>query len=90
MMAIDEAQRSGARFSACCECIKIGQRTIQRWRRDLDAKDMRMGPKTEPKNKLYKLNIRNIQENGVTKRLSGSGFRGRTSAAPASGLRTRS
>ncbi len=54
MMAIDEAQRSGARFSACCECIEIGQRTIQRWRQDLDAEDMRMGPKTEPKNKLCK------------------------------------
>jgi len=54
MMAIDEAQENGARFSACCECINIGQRTIQRWRQDLDAEDMRMGPKTEPKNKLCK------------------------------------
>jgi putative transposase len=54
MMAIDEAQANGARFEACCECIGIGKRTIQRWRRDIDKEDMRMGPKTEPKNKLCK------------------------------------
>ena len=54
MMAIDEAQASGARLEACCECIEIGERTIQRWRKTPSGEDMRMGPKTEPKNKLCK------------------------------------
>ena len=54
MMAIDEAQASGARLNKACQVIHIGVRTIQRWRKDRDAEDMRMGPKTEPKNKLSK------------------------------------
>lgn len=52
MMAVDEAQRGGARLSACSKLIGLGARTIQRWRKDRNADDMRMGPKTEPKNKL--------------------------------------
>ena len=54
MMAIDHAQADGARLSACCEIVGLGERTIQRWRKNRDAEDMRMGPKTEPKNKLCK------------------------------------
>ena len=54
MMAIDEAQASGARLLKCCQLIGLGVRTIQRWRKDLDGDDMRMGPKSEPKNKYSK------------------------------------
>tara|TARA_R110002096_G_scaffold435826_2_gene663498 strand:- start:8719 stop:9582 length:864 start_codon:yes stop_codon:yes gene_type:complete len=54
MMAIDEAQTSGASLAASCRIIDMGVRTIQRWRKDRDAEDMRMGPKTEPVNKLRK------------------------------------
>lgn len=54
MMAVDEAQRAGARLASCCQIIELGERTIQRWRKDRDAQDMRMGPKTEPRNKLCK------------------------------------
>jgi len=68
MMALDEAQTSGARLDACCEFIDLGERTVQRWRNDRNAEDMRMGPKTEPKNKLCKserawvLSIMNLPE----------------------------
>ncbi len=54
MMAIDEAQENGARLSRCCRLLALGVRTVQRWRKDRDAEDMRMGPKTEPENKLCK------------------------------------
>jgi len=54
MMAIDEAQTNGASLATSCEMIDMGVRTIQRWRKDRDAEDMRMGPKTEPANKLCK------------------------------------
>jgi len=54
MMAIDEAQGSGARLTNACTIIDLGVRTVQRWRNDRDAEDMRMGPKSEPKNKLCK------------------------------------
>jgi len=54
MMAIDEAQAHGARLDACCALIHLGARTVQRWRKDRKAEDMRMGPKTEPRNKLCK------------------------------------
>ena len=52
MMAIDEAEKSGARLCACCQLVELGVRTIQRWRACEGGEDMRMGPKTEPKNKL--------------------------------------
>jgi len=54
MMAIDESQTNGASLAASCAMIDMGVRTIQRWRKDRDAADMRMGPKTEPANKLCK------------------------------------
>lgn len=54
MMAVDEAQEAGATLSECCTLVGLGVRTIQRWRTDRDAEDMRMGPKTEPKHKLCK------------------------------------
>ena len=53
-MVIDEAQSRGASLSKCCALVGMGIRTIQRWRNDRDAEDMRMGPKTEPANKLCK------------------------------------
>jgi putative transposase len=54
MMAIDDAQTKGASLAASCAMIDMGVRTIQRWRKDRDAEDMRMGPKTTPANKLCK------------------------------------
>jgi putative transposase len=54
MMALDESQANGASLKEACEMLNLGVRTIQRWRKDRDAEDMRMGPKTEPKNKLSK------------------------------------
>lgn len=54
MMAIEQAQTSGARLNKACQLIEIGVRTIQRWRKDKDAEDMRMGPKKTPCNKLTK------------------------------------
>jgi len=54
MMAIDEAQTGGASLAVCCAQVGLGLRTIQRWRNDRDAEDMRMGPKTEPAHKLCK------------------------------------
>lgn len=68
MMAIDTAQENGASLKRCCEVAEIGARTIQRWRKDPEAEDMRMGPKTEPKSKYSKserkwvLEIMNLPE----------------------------
>jgi transposase InsO family protein len=49
---IDEARQAGARQRPCCDVLGIDPRTIQRWRAKDIGDDMRMGPKTEPGNKL--------------------------------------
>ena len=71
MMAIDESQTNGASLAASCAMLDMGVRTIQRWRKDRDAEDMRMGPKTEPTNKLCKrersLGARNHEPAGVSR-----------------------
>lgn len=49
---IDEAREAGARLRPCCEVLGIDPRTVQRWRAKDIGDDMRMGPRTEPGNKL--------------------------------------
>jgi transposase InsO family protein len=49
---IDEARAAGARQKPCCAVVGINARTLQRWRAVDGGDDMRMGPKTEPANKL--------------------------------------
>lgn len=51
-MNIAEAMAAGARLAPCCEEVGIDPRTIQRWRVQDVGDDMRLGPKTEPRNKL--------------------------------------
>ena len=49
---IDEAEAAGARQAACCEVVGMHVRTLQRWLAKNIGDDMRMGPKSEPANKL--------------------------------------
>ena len=49
---IDEAVGAGARLSAACRILGVSVRTIQRWRLKGGGEDERLGPRTEPGNKL--------------------------------------
>lgn len=49
---IDEAMAAGARQKRCCEVVGLDVRTLQRWHAKGVGDDMRMGPKTDPTNKL--------------------------------------
>lgn len=49
---LDEAVRKGARQDQACDLLGIDERTLQRWRKRGGGGDLRLGPNTEPKNKL--------------------------------------
>lgn len=49
---VDEAVREGARQDQACALLGIDERTLQRWRKTGVGGDLRLGPKTAPKNKL--------------------------------------
>jgi len=52
MEMIEEAVENGARLERACRVIGLCSRTIQRWWAQGGGEDLRMGPKTEPPNKL--------------------------------------
>ncbi len=47
-----EAVNSGARKYKACDVLGIPTRTLERWEKKLEKKDMRQGPNTMPANKL--------------------------------------
>lgn len=49
---VDEAVSEGARQDQACELLGLDERTLQRWRKTGVGDDLRLGPKTAPKNKL--------------------------------------
>ncbi len=49
---IDEAVRSGARLEPVCQELTLSARTVQRWRKQGGGEDRRLGPKSDPPNKL--------------------------------------
>lgn len=58
---IDEARAAGARQQRCCEAVGITARSLQRWRKHDDGgDDMRMGPKSEPVNKLSEVERKRV------------------------------
>jgi putative transposase len=65
---VDEAVRESARQEQACELLGIDERTLQRWRKQGDGGDQRLGPKTAPRNKLTQrereqiLEIANVPE----------------------------
>lgn len=65
---IDEAISNGARQRVACEAIGLCVRTLERWRKNPQREDQRMGPKTPsaraltPKEKEHVLNIANSPE----------------------------
>ena len=66
MAMIQQAQEAGARLKPACETIGLDVRTVQRWRRRGVGDDMRLGPKTEPKNKLSELERRRVIETATS------------------------
>lgn len=60
MRLIAEAVAAGARQSAACQVAGISERTLQRWRKDPKKDDGRLGPKTEPANKLSERERREV------------------------------
>lgn len=52
MALIGQATQDGARQRLACEIVGLDQRTYQRWAGQKFGEDRRMGPKTEPANKL--------------------------------------
>lgn len=48
----NEACDSGSRLIPACKILEIDVRTLQRWKKEEDLKDKRMGPLTAPRNKL--------------------------------------
>lgn len=55
LATLDEAQRSGARLAEACEVAGISIRTVERWRREPDGDDRRLGPRRAPPNALSPL-----------------------------------
>lgn len=60
MVIVNEAIASGARQRPACEIVGLDVRTYQRWALLGPGEDGRMGPKTEPANKLTVLERRKI------------------------------
>lgn len=60
MGLVTEAIRSGARQRPACEVVGLDVRTYQRWKLQGPGEDGRMGPKTEPANKLTALERQRI------------------------------
>ena len=52
MVLVQEAQGAGACLRPVCEILGLDVRTVQRWRARNTGDDMRLGPKTTPKNQL--------------------------------------
>lgn len=57
---IDEAISNGARIKPACEIVNITIRTYERWKKRGSLNDLRMGPKSEPFNKLSKVERQGI------------------------------
>jgi len=49
---IDEAIEAGARLKRACEVFGLSARSVQRWREQPGGEDRRLGPRTDPPNKL--------------------------------------
>lgn len=49
---VDDAVREGARQESACDFVGVDVRTLQRWRKTGVCDDQRLGPKSDPKNKL--------------------------------------
>ncbi len=49
---VDDAVRAGARQDSACDLVCVDVRTLQRWRKTGVGDDQRLGPKSDPKNKL--------------------------------------
>jgi transposase InsO family protein len=66
---LNEAVRNGARQDRACDLLGIDERTPQRWKKRGGGGDLRLGPNTEPKNKLsqrerdHMLELANLPEN---------------------------
>lgn len=55
-----EARQDGSRLAKACETMGVSPRMIERWKTSHDCEDGRKGPKTEPANKLSKLERKRI------------------------------
>ncbi|MCA1734271.1 MAG: DDE-type integrase/transposase/recombinase, partial [Acidobacteria bacterium] len=62
MEIVAEAIKDGARQRRACEIVGLDVRTYQRWSVQGPGEDRRMGPKTEPANKLNALERQRIIE----------------------------
>ncbi len=60
MSFIDEAITNGSRIKPACEIVYISVRTYERWKSRSTLNDLRMGPKSEPINKLSKEERQNV------------------------------
>lgn len=49
---VEEAVAAGARLEAACDALGLSARTVQRWQLRGGGEDGRLGPKSEPANKL--------------------------------------
>lgn len=60
LVLVTEAIKNGARQRPACEIVGLDVRTYQRWTLQGPSEDGRMGPKTEPANKLTDLERQKI------------------------------
>ena len=52
---LEDAHNGGARLEEACEVLGISPRTVERWKAADGGEDGRRGPKSEPANKLTKM-----------------------------------